>query len=120
MAQTFSKFGPARLMRMAKVCTILPYCEPPCGTIFSPALGLASFVQTVPKSGKVGATVSIVGNNLTGSTSVTFNGTAASFTVSKSGTYISTTVPSGATTGNVQVTTASGTTLTSNVKFRVP
>jgi uncharacterized repeat protein (TIGR03803 family) len=90
------------------------------GTVFSLSIGLKPFVQTNPTSGAVGAKVTILGNNLTGSTGVTFDGTAATFTVSKSGTYISTTVPSGATTGNVEVTTATGATLTSNVEFRVP
>jgi uncharacterized repeat protein (TIGR03803 family) len=88
------------------------------GTIFSLSVGLGPFVETVPTSGKIGSPVTILGNNLTGSTSVTFNGTGAGFTVSKSGTSISTTVPSGTTTGKVQVTTPSET-LTSNVNFRV-
>jgi uncharacterized protein (TIGR03437 family) len=75
-------------------------------------------VETQTKSGKVGAAVKILGNNLTGSTSVTFNGTAAVFTV-VSASEITTTVPAGATTGTVQVVTAGGT-LSSNVPFRVP
>jgi uncharacterized protein (TIGR03437 family) len=79
---------------------------------------LGAFVETLPTSGKVGAAVVILGNNLMGSTSVTFNGTAATFTVVSS-TEIRTSVPSGATTGKVQVVTPKGT-LTSNVKFRVP
>ena len=88
------------------------------GTVFSLAVGLGPFVTTLPTSGKVGATVRILGTNLTGATSVTFNGTAAVFTVI-SPTLISTIVPAGATTGTVQVTTPSGT-LTSNVSFTVP
>jgi len=88
------------------------------GTIFSLSVGLGPFVETVPSSGKVGKAVKILGNNLTGATSVTFNGTAATFKVVSS-TEITTTVPSGATTGTVQVTTPGGT-LTSNVSFRVP
>jgi len=87
------------------------------GTVFSLSVGLKPFVETNPTSGKVGTKVTILGNNLTGSTSVTFNGAPAGFTAH--GTYITTTVPSGATTGFVRVTTPSGT-LTSNVKFRVP
>ncbi len=90
------------------------------GTVFTLSVGLEPFVKTNPTSGAVGTKVTILGNNLKGSTSVTFNGTAATFTVNSTGTAITTTVPSGATTGHVQVTTASGTTLTSNVKFRVP
>jgi uncharacterized repeat protein (TIGR03803 family) len=88
-----------------------------CGTIFSLSVGLRPFVKTTPTSGKVGEDVTILGNNLTGTTSVTFNGTAATFTV-VSGTEIKTTVPSGATTGFVEVTTPKKT-LKSNVVFRV-
>jgi uncharacterized repeat protein (TIGR03803 family) len=88
------------------------------GTIFSLSVGLGPFVETLPISGKVGTPVIILGNNLAGSTSVTFNGTKATFRVSSTGTAIKTTVPSGATTGKVKVTTTTRT-LTSNVNFRV-
>jgi uncharacterized repeat protein (TIGR03803 family) len=88
------------------------------GTVFSLSVGLGPFVETLPTSGMVGTAVIILGNNLTGATSVTFNGTPAKFTVVSSSTEIKTTVPSGATTGKVKVTTASGT-LTSNQTFRV-
>lgn len=88
------------------------------GTVFRMSVvGLGSFVETLPTSGKVGTAVIILGNNLTGSTSVTFNGKAATFTVPLS-TEIKTTVPSRATTGKVKVVTPSRT-LTSNVNFRV-
>jgi uncharacterized protein (TIGR03437 family) len=85
------------------------------GLSLSEALG--PFVETLPASGKVGAVVIILGNNLTGATSVTFNGKAATFRVVSSS-EITTTVPSGATTGPVKVKTPSRT-LTSNVNFRV-
>jgi uncharacterized repeat protein (TIGR03803 family) len=88
-----------------------------CGTVFSVAAGLPPFVETVPTTGQVGETVSILGTNLTGATSVTFNGTAAVFTI-ESDTYINATVPTGATTGTVSVVTPSGT-LLSNVNFVV-
>jgi uncharacterized repeat protein (TIGR03803 family) len=88
------------------------------GTVFSLALGLGPFVETNPTSGKVGTAVTILGNNLTGATSVTFNGKAATFKAVSS-TEITTTVPTGATTGKVSVKTPSRT-LTSNVNFRVP
>ncbi|MFY9743793.1 MAG: choice-of-anchor tandem repeat GloVer-containing protein [Candidatus Sulfotelmatobacter sp.] len=91
-------------------------CE--CGTIFSFSAGLGPFVETLPTSGKVGATVRILGNKLTGATEVTFDGTAATFTV-VSASQIDATVPTGATTGTVEVTTSSGSTLASNVSFRV-
>jgi hypothetical protein len=81
------------------------------------ALGLGPLIHTVPIAAKVGRCIIIVGNNLTGSTSVTFNGTAATFTV-ESDTYITATVPAGATTGTVSVTTPTGT-LNSNPVFQV-
>ena len=88
------------------------------GTVFSLSVGLGPFVETNPTSGKVGASVIILGNKLTGATAVSFNGAAATFTVISS-TEIKTTVPTDATTGTVEVTTPSGT-LKSNVAFRVP
>jgi len=87
------------------------------GTIFSLSTGLDAFVETIPTQGRVGAKVSILGDGLTGTTSVTFNGTSAKFTV-VSDTEIKTSVPTGATTGYVKVTTPKGT-LKSNVVFRV-
>jgi uncharacterized repeat protein (TIGR03803 family) len=87
------------------------------GTVFSLSVGLGPFVKTLQTSGAVGTTVIILGNNLTGTTHVTFNGRAASFKVVSS-TEITTTVPNGATTGKVQVKTPERT-LTSNVSFRV-
>ena len=87
------------------------------GIVFNLSVGLGSFVETKPASGSVGTAVSILGNNLTGTTGVSFNGTAATFTVVSSS-EIDATVPAGATTGIVQVTTTGGT-LNSNVAFRV-
>jgi uncharacterized repeat protein (TIGR03803 family) len=87
------------------------------GTVFSLAVGQRPFVQTLPTSGGVGTTVIILGNGLTGSTSVTFKGIAASFAVLSSSEII-TTVPRDASTGKVKVTTPGGT-LTSQVNFRV-
>ena len=86
-------------------------------TVFKMSVGLNPFVETVPTVGKVGASLIILGNNLTGATSVTFNGTAAAFTV-LAPTVISATVPAGATTGSVEVTTPT-TTLSSNWPYRV-
>jgi uncharacterized repeat protein (TIGR03803 family) len=87
------------------------------GTIFSLAVGLHPFVETLPASGQVGAHVKILGTNLTGATSVTFNGTAATFTV-VSRSEITATVPTGASTGFVSVVTPSRG-LKSNKPFRV-
>jgi len=88
-----------------------------CGIVYSVNTGLGAFVEANPVFGAVGKTVNILGNNLTGSTSVTFNGVTASFTV-VSDTYIKATIPSGATSGTIAVTTPSGT-LLSNVAFEV-
>ena len=94
-------------------------CATCSGTVFSLSMGLGPFVKTLPVSGEVGSTVKILGNRLTGATSVTFNGVAATFTVASS-TEITTTVPRGATTGVVRVVTSRGTTLTSNLVFTIP
>jgi uncharacterized repeat protein (TIGR03803 family) len=88
-----------------------------CGTIFTLSNGLSPLVETVPVAGPVGQSVIILGNGLTGSSSVTFNSVAAKFTV-ESDTYIKATVPTGATAGTVSVVTPSGT-LNSNPKFVV-
>jgi len=77
-------------------------------TIFSMSEGLRPFVKTQPHFGAAGAAITILGTDLTGSTSVTFNGTPAAFTI-VSATEITTTVPAGATSGEVQVTTPGGT-----------
>jgi uncharacterized repeat protein (TIGR03803 family) len=92
-------------------------CPPQgCGTVYSIAVGLGPFVTARPGSRIVGESVAILGNNLTGTTSVSFNGAAAAFTASA--TEITATVPAGATTGQIKVTTPTGV-LTSNQNFRV-
>ena len=88
-----------------------------CGTVFSLSVGLDPFVKTEPAFGGVGATVIIVGTDLTGASRVTFNGTAAEFTVVSSS-EIRATVPAGASSGKVRVETPQGT-LSSNVPFQV-
>lgn len=88
-----------------------------CGTLFSLSMGLAPFVEAMPNFAKTSATISILGNNLTGTTSVSFNGIPAVFKVI-SGTLVRVQVPTGATTGTIQVTTPSGV-LSSNVPFNV-
>ena len=87
------------------------------GTVFQYSSSLGPIVETVPVAGKAGQKVLILGNNLTGTTGVTFNGMNASFTV-VSDTYIKATVPAGATTGKVSVATPSRT-LNSNPDFHV-
>ncbi len=76
-----------------------------------------SISSFAPGNGLVGASITITGEAFTGATSVTFNGTSAVFTVN-SVTQITATVPVGATDGNIQVTTPSGT-ATSGVAFDV-
>lgn len=92
-------------------------CGDGCGTVFSISVGLGPFVKTNPPYGKVGAKVIILGNNLTGTTSVTFNGTTAPL-LKVTASAIEASVPAGATTGTVIVTTPGGT-LNSNVPFQV-
>ena len=87
------------------------------GVLYSLDVGLGPFVRFLLNSGKVGSSVQIFGQGLTGTTAVSFNGTPASFSVA-SDTFLVATVPTGATTGPVVVTTPSGA-LTSNVAFRV-
>ena len=94
-----------------------PYGNAGCGTVFSLSAGLPLFIKSNPTFGKVGYNINVLGNNLTGTISVTFNGAPAKFTV-VSDTYIRATVPTGATTGPIAVVAPSGT-LTSNVSFRV-
>ena len=60
-----------------------------------------------PTSGEVGSSVTISGSNLTGATGVQFNGLAATF--STFGNSLIATVPARATTGQITVTTPSGT-----------
>jgi uncharacterized repeat protein (TIGR03803 family) len=87
------------------------------GVIYRISTGLGPFVRANPGFGGAGHVVSILGNGLTGTTSVSFSGTPATFTV-VSATDIKATVPAGATTGTIEVTTGSGT-LSSNVAFLV-
>lgn len=88
-----------------------------CGTVYRLSVGLGPFVSLPQPFGKLGQSVQILGQGLTGTTNVSFNGTSASFTI-VSDTFLQAVVPTGATTGRVQVTMSSGT-LKSNVLFHV-
>ncbi len=88
------------------------------GVFYSLNLGLKPFVSLLPTSGKVGATVEILGQGFTGTEAVSFNGTAAANFTVVSDTYMTAVVPTGATTGLVTVTTPEAA-LQSNKKFRV-
>ena len=88
------------------------------GTFYSFSVpGLTPFASLLPTSGKVKASIQILGQGFTGATGVSFNGTAATFKVTNN-TSISATVPNGATTGPVTVTMPAGS-LASNKAFRV-
>ncbi len=87
------------------------------GYVYSFNNGLSPFVAFVKPRGAVGASVEILGQGFTGSTSVTFNAVPATFSV-VSDTYMTATVPAGATTGPVVVATPAAT-LTSNKNFTV-
>ena len=68
-----------------------------------------------PMSGPVGTSVTINGTKFVNTSAVKFNGTNASpFSWNPSGTQLTTTVPSGATTGQISVTTPAGTATSSN------
>ena len=78
------------------------------GTIYSLNNGLTAFVNSPLFTGKPGNSVLLLGNELYGATKVTFNGVSAEYVV-HSNTHMSATVPIGATSGYIEVTTASGT-----------
>ncbi len=88
------------------------------GSVYSLDMGLGPFITFAQSTGKVGRTAQILGQGLTGTTSVTFNGIAATSFKVLSDTYLTVVVPSGATAGPVVVTTPGGT-LTSNKNFVV-
>ncbi len=88
------------------------------GTVYSLDMSLARFAALLVYEGKIASSAQILGQGFTGTKSVTFNGVpATSFSV-VSDTYMTAVVPAGATTGNVVVTTPTGT-LTSNKPFTV-
>jgi uncharacterized repeat protein (TIGR03803 family) len=87
------------------------------GTAFVASTGLKAFIGFVRNRGKVRQKVGILGQGLTGTTSVSFAGTSAGFKV-QSDTYLTATVPNGATSGYVVVSTSTGS-LQSNVPFQV-
>jgi hypothetical protein len=68
-----------------------------------------AITSLLPTSGPVGTGVTISGSNLSGATSVSFNGVAQTTITGNTGTSLTVNVPAGATTGDVEVTTPSGT-----------
>ena len=69
----------------------------------------APTISHIPASGRVGATVTIKGTNLSGATKVTFGGKKATTIVSDTATRLKVKVPSGARSGKIKVVTPGGT-----------
>jgi uncharacterized repeat protein (TIGR03803 family) len=89
------------------------------GVFYSLNVGAPAFIRLQTTSGKVGSTVSILGQGFTGATAVSFGGVnATSFTVS-SDTYLTAKVPVGAKTGTVAEVGPSGNLNSINQQFRV-
>ncbi|HVI07085.1 MAG TPA: choice-of-anchor tandem repeat GloVer-containing protein [Candidatus Binatia bacterium] len=87
------------------------------GAIYTLDMHLPPFITFVRRNGKVGKSAQILGQGLKGASAVTFNGIpATSFSV-ETDTFMTAVVPSGATTGPVVVTTATGA-IASNVNFQ--
>jgi len=87
------------------------------GAVFSYNIGAAPFVTYVPVYGRVSTQVEILGQGFTSSSIVSFNGAHAEATEVHQ-TFLRATVPSGATSGYITVTIASGT-LKSNKEFLI-
>jgi len=78
------------------------------GVFYSLAVGIPPVVSLMPTSGTAGKTIEILGDGLTGTSSVLFGSGSATYTV-VSDTYMTAVVPASGTTGTVTVTTPSGT-----------
>ena len=83
---------------------------------FAVSSGPPTITGFTPSSGPPGTIVTITGTNLSGATEVSFNGEAATEIISDTPTEITVKVPAGATTGDIKVTTPSGS-VTSASKF---
>jgi len=80
----------------------------------------ASITSFTPTTGAPGSTVTISGQNLFGTTNVSFNGTAATFTPPVNNTTLQAIVPANVTTGPISVTTPAGTTNSTSLFYGVP
>ena len=89
---------------------------------YAHSLALVPTLPTVtsftPSAAWIGSTITISGQHLLGATDVRFNGVSAGTPVVVSSTQVKAIVPAGASTGQIQVTTASGTG-TSTLPFKV-
>src|SRR6185436_18904662 len=83
---------------------------------FLPAI-LNSFT---PTNSAPGTTVTITGQNLLGTTNVSFNGASASFTPPVSNTTLQTVVPVNITTGPITLTTPAGSVVSSGPFYATP
>ena len=81
----------------------IEWFNPPGGST-----GGASISSGSPDEGEIGTSVTISGSRLANASSVSFNGVGAAIS-GDSATTITTSVPSGAMSGNISVTTPSGT-----------
>jgi uncharacterized repeat protein (TIGR03803 family) len=88
------------------------------GVFFRLDMGLPPFVTYLNTYGRVGMTVSLLGDGFTTSSQVKFNGVAATEISDVENTFMKVVIPAGATTGPITVTTTKGT-LTSNRAFVV-
>jgi len=88
------------------------------GVFFRLDMGLPPFVTYLNTYGRVGMTVSLLGDGFTTSSQVKFDGVAATEISDVENTFMKVVIPAGATTGPITVTTTKGT-LTSNRAFVV-
>ncbi|MFD1875569.1 FG-GAP-like repeat-containing protein [Hymenobacter bucti] len=80
------------------------------GVLLNTTLYAAPTLTSInPTSASLGMTITLTGNDLMGTTAVSFNGTAATTFVVVNNSTVTATVPPGAISGNVTVTTPSGT-----------
>jgi hypothetical protein len=103
-----------KLYGVATVCGFDSHHHGAGGAVFTVDAGLAApqavITAFMPVRGKVGSSVTIRGDHFVGASAVEFNGVEASFKVLNTK-FIRASVPSGATTGQITVTNAGGTTL---------
>jgi hypothetical protein len=80
----------------------------------------ASITTFSPTNSAPGTTVTITGQNLLGTTNVSFNGASASFTPPVANTTLQAVVPSSVMTGPISVTTPAGTATSSRLFYGAP
>jgi uncharacterized repeat protein (TIGR01451 family) len=81
---------------------------------------LPLIVSFSPTNSPPGTTITITGQNLIGTTNVTFNGTPANFTTPTNNTTFKAIVPTNFTTGPIVVTSPAGTALSSGLFYAAP